>query len=128
VVSKAVVVTIVVGTATTQLFQELSRVVGATIAMSSTARLWQKLLHFKVVVVTKLRTRASRAVEATIRTCLENSRAGAATMPNCLAPIKAVTDTTAAMGTTVVMDTMAEVDTTKARLQIHRYRRHKLPL
>jgi hypothetical protein len=128
VVSKAVVVTIGVGTATTQLFQELSRAVGATTAMSNTAQLWQKPLLFKAVVVTKLRTKASRAVEATIRTCLENSRAGAATTPNFPAPIKAVTDITAAMGTMAVMATMAEVDTTKVRLQSHRYRRHKLPL
>jgi hypothetical protein len=122
VVSKAVVATTVVGMATTQLFRAFSRAVGVIIAMSSTAQLCQKLLHFKAVVVTKLRTKASRAVEATIRTCLENFRAGAATMLNYPAPIKAATDITAVMGTTV------EVDTMRVRLQIHRYRRHKLPL
>ena len=120
-VSKVVVVT-------TPLFQEPSRAAEATIAMSSTTRLWQKPLPFKAVVVTKLQIRASRAVEATIRTCLENSRAGAATTPNCPAPIKAVMDITAAMGIMAVMGTTVEVDTTRVGLQIHRYRRHKLPL
>jgi hypothetical protein len=118
-VSKDAVGTIVAVTATTQLYREHFRAEVAITVTNSQALLGRTTPLFKAEVATKLLAAASKVVEATIRTCLEISRAGAATMLSFPSPIRVVMDITAVTGT------MDEVATTKARLQIHQCRRLK---